>query len=123
MNKKKEIKTFEIHLWIKDKESEEIIFKKDGKNYPIWMVGELRKFLLRYEIPFYRLFVPVSSSYEIYKGYMGEPNNSSEKDRERQEIVKLVNEWNWGRIAIFLIVIIVIVALILWMFKKKKKIK
>jgi len=37
--------------------------------------------------------VPPTDDYEIYKDYRGEPNNSPEKDRERQdEGVILINQ-------------------------------
>jgi flagellar biogenesis protein FliO len=53
---------------------------------------------------------------------MGEPNNSPEKDRERwDEGVRIVNEWNWGRITIYLTIFIVIVIFVSWMFKKRKR--
>jgi len=40
-----------------------------------------------------KFFAPSHAPYEIYRGYMGEPDNSPEKDRERgDEGVTLVNE-------------------------------
>ena len=69
------------------KVEEEVIFEKNGKNYRILVKVLLSKYLLgmRNVIAKDTFFVPPNAPYEIYKGYMGEPNNSPEKDRERQD--------------------------------------
>jgi hypothetical protein len=67
------------------KGEKEVIFRKDGKNYRIIAIVLLEKYLLgmRNTIAKDKFLAPPNSPYEIYKGYMGEPNNSPEKDRER----------------------------------------
>jgi len=54
----------------------------------------LEKYLLgaRNVVERKKFLAPPNASYEIYKGYMGEPGNSPEKDRERQEIAMLTSE-------------------------------
>ena len=83
--------------WVKEK----VDFRKDGKIYWILVEVELLEYLFGArdtggKSNFSSL---APDDYEIYKGYKGEPNNSPEKDRERQdEGVILINQWNGGRI-------------------------
>ena len=141
-------KCFNFRLWIKDKESEEIIelskndwlkiewegglgkvekgiiFRKNGKSYRILVKILLGKYLLgmRDVVLEWKFLILPNSPYEVYRGYMGEPNNSPKKDEERQgEGVILINQWNRGRIVIFLTIIAIIVIFVSWMFRKKKE--
>ncbi|KLL05085.1 MAG: hypothetical protein MRERV_5c007 [Mycoplasmataceae bacterium RV_VA103A] len=108
----------------RDEVREKVVFEKDGKSYRILVVIFLEEYLLgmRTVIVESKFFSPADADYQIYKGYMGEPNNSPEKDRERQdEGAVLVDEWNKGRITFLLLFIIIIVVVVVWNWKKKKK--
>lgn len=142
-----ETKNFNFRLWIKDKKSEEIIelsksdnlevkwsgsrgiakkmvvFEKDGKKYPIVVRIWLEKYLLgmRWSVGDWKFFAPSKTFYEVYGGYMGEPNNSPEKDIERQHYAKIANQWNVGRIFFFFVIIITIVIVFAFWKRKKRK--
>ena len=101
----------------------EIIFEKSGKKYLIKVVILLQKYLwgMRERVGEWKFFVPLNAPYEIYQGYMDEPNNSPEKDRERQEVVELTNQWRTGRIAFFLSIIVAVFVLLIYIIKIKKR--
>jgi len=76
------------------KGEKKVIFRKDGKDYRILVLIILEKYLLgtRNIVRTNKFLTPPNASYEVYKGYMGEPNNNPEKDRERQVVAELTNE-------------------------------
>lgn len=138
---------FEIKLWVKDKKTQEIIklekiddleiqwkgkwgkaekkvkFAKEGKVYWILVRVELEKYLfgMRDTKEKHAFFSLAPNYYEVYQGYKSEPNNSPEKDRERQEVLKIVNPWKVGRIVFFLLIFVIIVAAILIIKKLLRK--
>lgn len=98
-----------------DEVREKVVFEKDGKSYRILVVILLEEYLLgiRTVIAESKFFSSTDADYQIYRGYMGEPNNSSEKDRERWDKgAVLVNQWNWGRIVAFFLITVIIILMI-----------